>query len=99
MQRDDLLLFAWQPPRQVLLFPLASRVGKVRHAARKISGKRGDDASMYWRQLTAANRKHLERVGLPSDKVEAELRSFFDAVQGELNRMAYEGTGGSGGAA
>lgn len=97
MQRDDLPLFAWQPPRQVLLFPLTKRVGKVRHTARKLAGKHGEDADLYWRQVIAANRKHLARLGLADEKVEAELRAFHAAVQAEMLRLAYFGknTGGA----
>lgn len=88
---DDLPLFRWRPLVKVLLFPLTKRVGKIRHTARKLAGKHGDDAALYWKQVVASNRKHLERVGLSDDKIEAEIRAFFEAVQGEINRMAYEG--------
>ncbi|RWK06517.1 DUF6074 family protein [Mesorhizobium sp.] len=98
MHRDDLLpLFAWKPPVRIILFPLTKRIGKVRHTAKMLAGKQGDEATLYWRQVIAANRRHLERVGLSETDIEAELRSFFDAVQGELIRMAYAGqnTGGT----
>lgn len=97
MQRDDLPLFAWQPPVQVLLFPLVNRIGKVRHTARKLAGKHGDDAALYWKQVTSSQRKHLERVGLSPVEIDAELRSFFDAVQHEMVRQSYSDR--SGGAA
>ncbi|CAN7241205.1 DUF6074 family protein [Mesorhizobium sp. LjNodule214] len=97
MQSDDLPLFRWRPPVRIIIFPLTKRVGKVRHTAKMLAGKHGEDATLYWRQVIAANRRHLERVGLPETDIEAELRSFFDAVQGELARMAYAGqnTGGA----
>ena len=91
MQRDDQPLFAWKPPVRVIVFPLHKRIGKVRHTAKKLSGKHGDDATLYWKQVVSANRRHLERVGLSDHDIDAELRAFFDAVQGELHRMAYEG--------
>ncbi len=90
MRENDLPLFAWQPPKQVLLFPLTRRVGKVRQTAGKLLHKHGDDADLYWKQVLAANRKHLERVGLLPHEVDEQLRAFFDAVQGEVNRLAYE---------
>lgn len=89
MQRDDLPLFSWQPPGQVVLFPLNRRTGKIRHTAQKLAAKHGDDAALYWKQVVASNRRHLERVGLPVVGIDAELRSFFDAVQAELMRLAY----------
>lgn len=94
---ESLPLFQWRPSRQVLLFPLDRRVGKVRHTARKLAGKHGEDASLYWKQVTASNRKHLERIGMNQADIEAELREFFDAVQSEMTRQSY--TGGTGGAA
>lgn len=90
MVHDTLPLFAWKPRPQVLLFPLTRRVGKVRHTAAKLASKHGEEADLYWKQVTAANRKHLERVGLSEAEIGAEIRSFFDAVQGELYRIAYQ---------
>lgn len=93
MRSDDLPLFAWQPSKQVLLFPLKRRVGKIRHTATKLVRKHGDDADLYWKQVVAANRKHLERIGMPEAEIETELRNFFDAVQAELVRIAISGKG------
>ncbi|WP_028034120.1 DUF6074 family protein [Chelativorans sp. J32] len=90
MQLEDLPLLAWQPPRRVLLFPLTKRIGKVRHTALKLSEKNGEDANLYWKQVVAANRKHLERVGLSAEEIDAEIREFFEAVRGEMYRLAYE---------
>lgn len=96
MQRDDLPLFEWQPPVTVLLFPLSKRVGKVRQTAVKLLRRHGDDADLYWKQVVAANRRHLERVGLDEHQIAAELRAFFDAVQVEMARQSYSGrTGGA----
>ncbi len=98
MQRDDLPLLAWRPSKQVLLFPLIKRVSKVRHTARMLSGKQGDDAALYWKQVTAANRKHLARVGLDDSEIDAQLQAFFDAVQNEMVRQSYSGRHGGGAA-
>lgn len=98
MLHADLPLFAWRPQR-VLLFPLSKRVAKVRRTAEKLLSKGGYDAELYWKQIVASNRKHLERLGLSEDEIEFELRSFFDAVQAELTRMAYASRGHPGGAA
>lgn len=94
MQRDDLPLFAWQPPRRVLLFPLINRVGKVRQTAAKLARKHGDEAELYWKQITAANRKHLMRFGLNEAEIDMQLRAFFDAVQAEMVRQSYPGRSG-----
>jgi len=52
MTRGPLPLFSWQSPRQVLLFPLTKRVGTTRRTAQILSGKCGDGASIYWKQVT-----------------------------------------------
>ena len=91
MKRDRLPLFAWQPPRQVLLFPLTKRVGKIRRTAQILSGKHGDDAPIYWKQIVSAARRHLLRIGLTEEEIEVQLREFFDAVQAEIVRLAYSG--------
>jgi len=96
MQRDDTPLLQWsRPAATVLLFPLTSRVGKVRHTASVLARKHGEDANLYWKQVVAANRKHLGRIGLSEQAIDAELRAFFDAVQRELAMQSYSGrTGG-----
>ncbi len=99
MSTPDLPLFSWSPACTVILFPLTKRIGKVRHTAGILAQKRGDDATLYWKQVVAANRKHLSRIGLDEASIETELRSFHDAVQGEMVRQAYAGGHGSGGAA
>ena len=89
---NNLPLFNWKPPRKVILFPLTKRIGKVRHTARLLSSKNGDDANLYWKQVIAATRKHLSRVGQTPDEIDTEIRTFFDAVQSELVRLSYEGS-------
>ncbi len=98
MRSDELPLFAWQPSKQVLIFPLKKRVGKIRHTATKLVRKQGDDADLYWKQVVAANRKHLERVGMSEAEIDAELQTFFDAVQSELVRISLYGRGNGGAA-
>lgn len=99
MSRDILPLFNWQQPCKVILFPLINRVGKVRRTAQLLSSKHGEDAVLYWKQVMAANRRHLTRVGLDEQAINTELRSFHDAVQSEMIRQAYSGGRGNGGGA
>lgn len=97
MQRDDLPLFNWQPPCRVILFPLTNRIGKVRHTAQLLSRKHGEDAELYWKQVIAANRKHLSRMGISGADAERELAMFFNAVQSEMVRLSFvnQGNGGA----
>jgi hypothetical protein len=53
MTDSDLPLFAWQPPKQILLFPLTKRIGKVRHTATKLKEIGGryyafEDDLIFW---------------------------------------------------
>lgn len=87
MSVHDLPLFTWQPPKQILLFPLARRVGKIRHTAAKLASKHGDDAELYWKQVVASQRKQLLRVGLSLVEADEEIIAFFDAVSSEIFRI------------
>ena len=91
MKCDRLPLVAWQPPRQVLLFPLTKRIGKIRQTAQILSSKCGDEAAIYLKQVASAARRHLARIGLTEEEIEVQLRAFFDAVQAEVVRLAYSG--------
>jgi len=95
----QLNLLDWQPPRRVLVFPLARRVVRVRNVAEKLSQKSGFVAEAYWKQTVSTLRGQMERAGIETEVIDQELRSFFDAVQAELNRMAYASRGHPGGAA
>ena len=99
MRDDDLPLFNWQPPVKVLLFPLINRVGKVRKTAANLSRKHGEDAALYWKQVTSANRKHLVRIGLDEESICEQLRSFHDAVQSEMVKQHYSSNNNPKGAA
>lgn len=90
MRDADLPLFEWQPPCKVVLFPLVNRIGKVRHTAAILSRKHGEDATLYWKQVVASNRKHMARVGLSEVQAELEICAFFDAVRDEIVRMGFE---------
>ncbi|QGA57247.1 DUF6074 family protein [Brucella sp. 2280] len=90
MKKNDLPLFAWTPPCKVLVFPLESRIGKVRRTASMLYRKHGEDAELYWKQVIAANRKHLERIGLSEKEVWTEIAAFSQAVQSELVRISLE---------
>lgn len=86
----DLPLFSWTPPACVVIpFPARHRVGKARRVAEVLSGKRGRDADTYWHRIIRTMLDQMERAGVPRAEAERQARDFFDAVQGELHRMAY----------
>jgi hypothetical protein len=95
MTIETLPLLAWRPPCLVLVFPMDRRVGKVRHVAQTLSGKTGDDAQIYWKQVVTASRRQLSRVGLSDEGVDAEINALFRAVQSEMTRQFFENNGGA----
>ena len=89
MKQLDLL--NWTPPCQVVAFPLAKRMGKVRRVADILVEKRGAAATSYWKQTISTIASQMQRAGLDRDVINEELRSFHDAVQRELWRRAGHG--------
>ena len=94
MSENKLTLLDWQPEPKVLVFPLDARIGKVRHTASLLYKKHGEDAELYWKQVIAANRKHLIRIGLTAEQQHEQLLGFSRAVQQELNSIATLWGGG-----
>ncbi|MBX8826887.1 DUF6074 family protein [Ochrobactrum sp. SFR4] len=95
MSEKKLPLLEWQPACKVLVFPLDARVGKVRRTASLLYKKQGEDADLYWKQVIAANRKHLIRIGLTAEEQHEQLSGFSCAVQQELNTIAKLCGGGA----
>ncbi|MBC6714703.1 hypothetical protein H9Q09_00695 [Aurantimonas sp. DM33-3] len=91
-RHSDLPLFRWEPPKaEIIPFPLASRVGRIRDVVDRFSGKTRAQQEAYWRQVRDGQLRSLRRLGLPEQIVIDEWRKFFDAVQTELTRRAYVG--------
>lgn len=85
----DLPLFRWAPPSKVIAFPQSRRVGRIRHVAKRLQEKRGEAYQRYWSLTIGTLQKQLERAGLQPADIEHEVAAFRDAVQVELNRMAF----------
>ncbi len=90
-RHSDLPLFRWTPPPvEVIPFPTTKRVGKIRRTAQQLYESTQRGAEAYWRRTVTDLRRQMERAGIAEDRIERELRAFFDAVQGELNRRACQ---------
>ncbi|WP_353642947.1 DUF6074 family protein [Mesorhizobium sp. WSM2239] len=86
-QHRDLPLFRWTPPACVVIpFPTVKRIGKIRRTVEVLSGRNGKSADQYWHQIISGMRSQMIAAGLPDDVIEAELRSFADAVFVTMNR-------------
>lgn len=98
MSPDQPDLLSWRPaPRpmaEIIPFPIARRVGKVRRVVDVLKAQTTERAqASYWNRECTTLEKQLARAGLSPDAIKAELEAFYQAVQGELNRRAYEGGG------
>src|SRR5690606_21172107 len=62
-------LFTWQPTRQVIVFPMVKRVGRIRDVAIKMLDKPSDRAASHYRhQVTDAMLRGFEKLGIPEDE-------------------------------
>ncbi|NEK36310.1 hypothetical protein GR253_19575 [Rhizobium leguminosarum] len=97
MTRDhsDLPLFAWRPPVcDVLPFPLARRVGKIRDVASKLVAKTTErSADYYFSQVSEALVAQLSKIGIPDHEQDEQIGAFWSAVNQEVARLSYRGTG------
>lgn len=99
MAHADLPLFVWQPPRQVIVFPMVRRVGRIRDVATKMLDKPTERAAVHYRgQVTDSLLRGLERAGISEREQDEQVRAFWEAVQAEMIRLTYSGYG-TGGAA
>lgn len=79
-----------RPQCQVIAFPPARRVDRVRRVAENLLRKRGRAADVYWKQTVTRTRNELNSIGAPASAVEFELRAFFDAIQAEMIRQTCD---------
>ncbi|TIN03865.1 MAG: hypothetical protein E5Y38_06295 [Mesorhizobium sp.] len=83
-------LFDWTPPCQIIVFPMARRVGRIRDVAVKMLDKPTDKAAASYRdQVTDAMLRALARAGIPEDEQDEQLGAFWSAVQTEIIRLCY----------
>lgn len=96
---DDLPLFTWTPPTQIIVFPMTKRIGKIRDVASKLLTKSTlRHADSYKDQVSQALLNQMMRVGIPENQQDEQLGAFWHAVDAEVLRLTYAGRN-SGGAA
>lgn len=83
--RSLCLVPAKQPSRcDVVPFPAARRVGKVRRTVEVLLSKSGKGADHYWRQIVEGMKTQMTAAGIAQEQVDRELSAFaatvFDAV-------------------
>ena len=88
---NQMNLFDWVPHRQVLAFPLARRIGKIRRTAEVLERKQGKDADAYWLSQCRALADHLLSLGYSEIEMHQEIIAFQSTVQAELVRRSHGG--------
>lgn len=95
MKHSDLPLFAWTPPRKLIVFPMMKRVGRIRDVAAKMADKQTQrHADYYFTQVTDALVKQLSRLGLSAAEIDEQVGAFWVAVDREITRLVYQRSGG-----
>lgn len=75
---------------QLIPFPLAARVGKIRRCAEVLQGAANQaNRDAYWRKTVQQLGEKLESLGLPHEEVSHQIRQFRNAVQQEYLRRDY----------
>lgn len=92
----DLPLFNWRPQCEVINFPLARRLGKIRDVAAKMLDKTTDrHADHYRAQVTEAIQKQMSRAGVDCEITNEEIVAFWAKVHDEMVRLTYQRRGRS----
>ncbi|MDR7034472.1 hypothetical protein J2X35_003190 [Mesorhizobium sp. BE184] len=72
----------------VTAFPLSRQQKLVRGIADVLRCKRGDDATLFWRDAAKALMQNLIARGVDPQSAEDEVRGVFYAVMGEMEADA-----------
>lgn len=90
MRETSLPRSDWQPSCELLVFPLARRIGKIRRCAEVLESRNGNEAAGYWKHQMRLLATSLERTGCDPLEIDRQLGDFQEAVQSELERRACE---------
>jgi len=87
---DNLPLLTWkQPECRLIPFPMVNRIGRIRDTAAKMLDKPTEKSALHYRrQVDEAIGAQLIKIGLASEAVEKERRSFWLAVDAEMIRRS-----------
>lgn len=74
--------------KTILIFPQSKRIAKIKRVAEVIVSKQTMKAkNSYWRVIKTDLDRKLTELGLSQEDVFAEVNSFSNEVQKELNRL------------
>lgn len=87
-------LLEWRQPVEIIPFPLARRIGRIREVADKLMHKTDRQTEYYISQVTGGLFSQLDRLGVPVDTQDQMVEDFMTAVCQELNRRSgFDGGG------
>lgn len=82
MQRDDLPLLAWQPPRQVIPFPARRRGGHARKVACQLAKARTNrEADWVLHRALSSAHDQLVKAGIEGPDAEAEVSDLRELIR------------------
>lgn len=88
MTHDDLPLFSWEPPRQIIPFPAELRTGHARRVAEQLDQSRTNrEADSRLTRASQTMRRQLRAAGVPEDEIERQHQAFLVAINAECNRI------------
>ena len=75
---------------EMIPFPLASRIGKVRRCAEVLQKSPTNAArDVYWKKTINQLGDKLADIGIPDGEISRQIRQFREAVQQEYLRRDY----------
>ncbi len=88
MQRNDLPLFNWTPPVQIIPFPSASRVGHASKIARQLSKARTNrEADHVLSRAVHAHCRQLKHAGVTAEEIERQRVEFLELIEKQCHRL------------
>lgn len=88
MTHDNLPLFSWEPPCQIIPFPTKLRTGHARKIAEQLDQARTNREADS--KLTRASQtlcRQMRAAGLPEDEIERQHQAFLRLISRECGRI------------
>lgn len=88
MLHDDLPLFAWTPPRNVIPFPAGLRIGHARKVAVQLSKARSNrEADHVLTRAVQAYCRQMRAAGIPDEAIEKQEIEFLRLIDRECDSV------------
>lgn len=92
MAHDDLPLFSWRPPAQLLPFPAEAQIGEARMMVQELMNRKSEKTRQkFWDGYVYQLRERLSGIGVETAAIDREVDAFRVLVEQESNRLYCEG--------